>query len=233
MHPLAGILAIQIGSLVGNGHFAQDQETKFADCPAAVRKSLEAQAKGAKIEKVVKETGDDDQVVFWAEVKLNGRPYAVGVLEDGTLSELNLAVDNAEVPLEGCPAAVQVTLKNESFGEKIAHVGKDVKYGVTIYETTVAHKGKSYVVVVAEDGTLVEKVLVITDEEITLEKCPVAVRVALHDYAEGGTIGAITRSTGIEGQTFEAEVKLKDKIYLIDVAERGHLISKSLEAAEE
>ena len=52
-----------------------------------MRKSLEAEAKGAKIETVTKEKGDDDQTVFWAEVKLDGRPYAIGVLEDGTLSE--------------------------------------------------------------------------------------------------------------------------------------------------
>ena len=81
---------------------AQDQEDKFDDCPAAVRVSLFRQrlCKSAKIETVTKETGDDDQTVFWAEVKLDGRPYAIGVLEDGTLSELNLAVDDAEVTLE-------------------------------------------------------------------------------------------------------------------------------------
>ena len=108
-----------------------------------------------------------------------------------------------------------------------------MKYGVTIFETVVEHKGKSYEIVVAEDGTLVEKVLVIIDEEITLEQCPVAVKISLHEYAQGGTIGDITRSSGIGRHTFEAEVKIKDSIYLIEVAENGHLISKSLEAAEE
>ncbi len=233
MHRLSGILAVQIGLLLGVGQFGQDQVLKLSDCPVAVRKSFERQAKGAKIEKVYKETDDDNQVVFWAEVKFDGRPYAIGVLPDGTLSELNLAVDKDEIALEDCPAAVQATLKSESFGEKIADVGKDMKYGVTIYETTVEHKGKAFEIVVAEDGTLVEKVLVITDEEITLEKCPDAVKTALRTHAEGGTIGPITRSTGIGGETFEAEVKLKNRIYLVDLAENGQLISKSLEAAQE
>jgi hypothetical protein len=79
----------------------------------------------------------------------------------------------------------------------------------------------------------VEKVLIITDEEVTLDKCPAAVKTVLREYARGGTIGDITRSTGLGHRTFEAEVKLKDGIYLIEVAEDGHLISKSLEAAEE
>ena len=108
-----------------------------------------------------------------------------------------------------------------------------MKYGVTIFETVVEHKGKSYEIVVAEDGTLVEKVLVINDEEIKLAECPEAVKKSLREHAKGGTIGDITRSTGIGGHTFEAEVKIKDSIYLIEVAENGHLISKSLEAAEE
>jgi hypothetical protein len=233
MQPLLVSLAAQIGLLFATAPSAQEQEIKFADCPAAVRKALHAEAKGAQIETVTKEKGDDDQSVYWAEVKLDGRPYAIGVLEDGTLSEMNLAVDDKEVNLDRCPAAVQTTLRNESFGEKITAVGKDMKYGLTIFETAVEHKGKSYEIVVAEDGTLVEKVLIIIDEEVTLDQCPAAVKVTLREYAKGGTIGDITRSSGIGRHTFEAEVKAKDSIYLIEVAENGHLISKSLEAAEE
>jgi hypothetical protein len=233
MQPLLVVLTAHVGLLFATVLRGDDQEIKFADCPAAVRKSLETEAKGAKIETVTKEKVEDDQTVYWAEVTLSGRPYAIGVLEDGTLSEVNLAVDDAEIPLDRCPAAVRMTLRNESFGEKITDVGKDVKYGVTIYETVVEHQGKSYQLVVADDGTLVEKVLVITDEEVTLDKCPTAVKVALREYAKGGTIGDITRSTGIGHLTFEAEIKSKDSIYLVEVAEDGHLISKSLEAAEE
>ena len=128
---------------------------------------------------------------------IGGKTYAIGVLEDGTLTEMNLAVDDDELPFERCPAAVQATFRREAFGEKVDAVGKDMKYGVMIYETVVEHKGKSYEIVVAEDGTLVEKVLVIEDEEVELAKCPAAVQAALRQHAKGGTIGDITRSTGI------------------------------------
>ncbi len=77
-----------------------------------------------------------------------------------------------------------------------------------------------------------EKVLVIEDEDIKLSDCPAAVRTALHEHAKGGEIGDITRSTGIGQHTFEAEVKIKDRVYLIEVAESGLLISKSLEAVK-
>ncbi len=92
---------------------------------------------------------------------------------------------------------------------------------------------KSYNLVVGEDGTLVEKVLVIDDEEVELAECPAAVQAALKEHAKEGKIHDITRSSGIGRETFEAEVEIKGKIYLIEVAESGYLLSKSLEAGEE
>ena len=233
MLPIVIASAALLGSFLISARSGDDQEIKFADCPPAVRKALEAEAKGAKFETVTRETGDDDQTVYWAEAKLDGRLYAIGVLEDGSLSEMNLAVDDADLALDDCPAVVRATIRAESFDEKVPAVGKDIKYGVMIFETVIEHKGKSYQLVVSEDGTLVEKVLIINDEEIKLSECPEVVKKSLHEHAKGGTIGDITRSSGIGGQTFEAEVKIKDSIYLIEVAANGHLISKSLEAAED
>jgi hypothetical protein len=231
MQPLRVATAVALGFAFGLAP-ADGQELKPSDCPAPVRKTFEAEARGARIESVHKEK-EDDQTIYWAAVKIAGRAYAIGVLEDGTLAEMNLAVDESRLPLEQCPAPVQATFRREAFGEKLEGIGKDVKYGVTIYETAVQHRGRSYEIVVAEDGTLVEKALVIEDEEVELAKCPAAVQAALKEHARGGTIGDITRSSGIGRPTFEAEVKLKDKIYLIEVSESGHLISKSLEAGEE
>ena len=132
-----------------------------------------------------------------------------------------------------CPSAVQAVLRRESFGEKLAEIGKDMRYGSTVYATVIQHRGKAYEIVVAEDGTLVEKVLVIEDEEIDLAKCPAAVQTAFKQHAAGGAIGDITRSTGILRPTFEAEVTAGNKVYLVEVTESGVLITKSLEAGEE
>ena len=142
---------------------------------------------------------------------------------DGTLTEMNLAVDDEELPLDRCPGGRSGDVSERGVWRKGRRDRRDMKYGVTIYQTVVDHQGKSYEIVVAEDGTLVEKVLVIDDEEIKLSDCPAAVRTALHEHAKGGEIGDITRSTGIGQHTFEAEVKIKDKVYLIEVAESGLL----------
>ena len=62
-----------------------------------------SQIQGREIETVTPEKGDDEPDRFWAEAKVDGRLYAIGVLEDGTLSEMNLAVDDAELKLERLP----------------------------------------------------------------------------------------------------------------------------------
>jgi hypothetical protein len=212
---------------------ADEVKLKFADCPAAVRKTLQAESANAKIETVVREKDEDNETIYWADAAIDGLTYAIGVLEDGTLSEMNLAVDDEETPLERCPQAVQETFKSEAFGEKVDSISKDRKYGVLIFEAVVNHKGKSYEIAVAEDGTLFEKVLVIEDEEVELATCPAAVQAAFKKHANGGTIHDITRSTGIGRNTYEAGVEIKNKVYLVEVDETGRLISKSLEAGED
>ncbi len=208
------------------------QEIKLADCPPAARKTLENEAQSSPIATVRREQ-EGDESVYWADLTIQGKMYAIGVLGDGTLVEMNLAVDEAELTLDRCPAPVQATFHREAMGEKISAVGKDIKYGTTVFETVVHHRGHAYELVVAEDGTLVEKVLVIDDEELPLDRCPAAVQAALKHHARGGAISEVTRSTGILHPTFEAEVQVKNRIYLIEVAENGRLISKSLEAGEE
>ena len=232
MQPLWIVTAPLLGLAFGMARAGDEPPIKFADCPAAVRKTFQAETKGAKIDHVTRQKEGDEETVYWAEVSVGGKPYAIGVLEDGTLTEMNLVVDDAEVPLERCPGAVQATFFGEAFGEKITSVEKDRKYGLTVYQVVVEHKGKAYEIVVAEDGTLVEKVLVIDDEDIDLAACPAPVKAALEGHARGGTIRDITRSSGIGHPTYEAEVEIGGKVYLIEVDEHGLLLAKSLEAAE-
>jgi uncharacterized protein (TIGR03067 family) len=228
----------EFASTPGSGHTLMTYQRDKApattvELPPAVRRTLEAEATGGKIESLRTEKDEDGATVYWANVTIGGRAYSIGILADGTLTEMKLSADDAELSIDRCPPSVRSTIRSEAFGQTVGTVGKDVKYGVTIYETTITHQGKSYEIVVAEDGTLVEKVLVIDDEEVELARCPAAVQAALRKHAGGGTIHDITRSTGIAGSTFEAEVDINAKVYLIDIAQNGLLISKSLEAGED
>jgi hypothetical protein len=234
MQPSWFVTVVLLGFAFEGTSGADDTKLKLADCPEAVKKTLQAEAAGAKIETVTRQKDEDDEVVFSADVVIGGKNYTIDVLENGTLSEIILAIEgDEEVPFDRSPANTQATFKAEAFGVKILTLSKDLKYGVPIYEAVVEHHGKKYEIVVAEDGTLVEKVLVIDDEEVELSACPALVQTSLKKYAKGGTIDGITRSTGIGKHTYEAEVEFKGKVYLIEVDEGGLLISKSLQASEE
>ena len=208
-------------------------EVKFADCPPAVRKAFQAEAPGVKFEDVTREVDDENETIYWAEATIGGRAYAIGVAADGTLSEMVLAFDDEEIPLDRCPTAVQATLKEEAFGEKVSAVARQMKFGVTLYEAAVSRKGRTYAIAVAEDGTLFEKVLVIDDEEIELDDCPVSVREAFKAQAKGGQVHDVTRTTGIHRPTFEASVEVGGQVYLVELDDAGKLISKTLDAGEE
>jgi len=112
-------------------------------------------------------------------------------------------------------------------------MGKDIKYGVVIYEAVAAIGGKDYAIVVAENGTLVEKMLVVAEDEIELSHCPTAVQHALKEHARGGKIGTIMRSTGIGGHVYESELEISGEKYFLEITEGGGLISKSLLVNEE
>ena len=64
----------------------KEQKIKFADAPAAVQKTMTAEAGGAKIDMVEKEM-EGGKTVYEAEVMINGKRYEIEVAEDGTLLE--------------------------------------------------------------------------------------------------------------------------------------------------
>lgn len=206
---------------------AEEQRLPFEDCPAAVQKTLKAEARGLAIDVVTKEA-NDDETTYWATVVAAGRKYAINVAEDGTLNEVSLEADEAEIKLAKCPPAVQATFRHESNDAKIDTVDKDVKYGTMVYQTVAVIGGRDYMLVVAHDGTLVEKSLVIVEDDVDLKSCPTAVQKTLHEQANGGKIGGVSRSTGIVGHVYQAEVRIGEKDYVIEVAESGSLISKWL-----
>ena len=181
---------------------------------------------------MTKET-EDDVTTYAVGVMIGGRPYGIVVLEDGTLTEMSLDVGEDEVRFAACPLAVQKTFHKETNDAKIESVGKDVRYGVPVYEAEVAVGGKEYSIVVAEDGTLVEKTLIVAEEEIEFAHCPAAVQKALRELSEGGELGDITRSSGIGVHVYEAAAQIHGKGYVLQVSDRGLLISKALDEEDE
>ena len=220
-----GVVGVLVAGFAAFGD--DDPPIKLADCPAAVRKTLEHEAKGSKI-KAVDKVAEDGATTYGAGVLVGGRKYRIHVDAEGSLIEMGLEVGDEEVKFAASPAAVQATFRREAKDAKFDALAKDLKYGVTVYEAVVNFLGKEYSIVVAENGTLVEKMLIIAEDEVDLTHCPAAVQHALKEHAQGGKIGPVTRATGVGGHVFEAELEIKGKLYFVEVTEGGGLITKSL-----
>jgi uncharacterized membrane protein YkoI len=68
----------------GDNEDEDEEEVSLDDVPTAVKATILKEAAGAEIEEVVKET-EDDQVIYEAEVIINGQETDIQVAADGTL----------------------------------------------------------------------------------------------------------------------------------------------------
>lgn len=87
---LAGVMALALAvawpaSIVKT----KEEKIKFADCPAAVQKTIKDNAASGAILEVEKETKKDGTVVYEAEVKkADGATVEITVAEDGKLIKI-------------------------------------------------------------------------------------------------------------------------------------------------
>lgn len=219
MYPLVAWIAL--------ASLGQEPAIRLADCPAAVQRTIRAEAAGARIEALTREKAGEEPAVYRLILDVGGRKYAASILEDGTLAAIRLGVE-AELPLEQCPPPVRETFRREAFGEPVDVVDRGMKSGIVTYRAIVVHDGKSYALAVAEDGCLLEKTLTDDDQEVELAKCPAAVRTAFRRHAGGTTVVEIVRHSILGRQTFGGGAQIQGKNYVIEVAADGHLIAKTL-----
>lgn len=93
----SGILALVIGvALAMSGCTEREKEVtlRFADCPAAVQKTIIDHANGVQFTEVDKETGKDGRVVYEAEGKTaDGKTIEIKVAADGRLLGFEIGDD--------------------------------------------------------------------------------------------------------------------------------------------
>ena len=77
------------------GKEKDEVKVKIDQVPAAVKKTLDKESDGAKIDEVDKET-DDGKTIYEADVKLNGHNYEIKVAADGTLISKKLDEEEGE-----------------------------------------------------------------------------------------------------------------------------------------
>ncbi len=133
-----------------------------------------------------------------------------------------------------CPPAIRKTLRREASGVKIDEVIAHTEDSATLYTAGVSVAGSDYQLLVAEDGTLVQKVLddgedhTETEADLDIEECPPDVQKTLDREAHGYQIDLVVERVTDGRTVYLADVQLDKRDYLLIVGEDGTLISKTL-----
>ena len=125
--------------------------------PAAVRATIEKEAKGAEIKEIEKED-EDGKLVYEAEFVRDGKETEIKVDPAGKLLSTEVELTLAEVP-----AAVKATILKEAKGAAIKEVEKETKDGKTAFEAEFVVDGKEVEIMVDPAGKLLSRE--VEDEE--------------------------------------------------------------------
>lgn len=124
------------------------QKLSMSNLPPAVQKTVQAEAKGAAIRNIVKET-EHGVVQYEVETMLNGRHRDFDVAADGRL----LAVEE-ETSLDTIPEAAKASIVKKAGGGRLGQVELVTRGGETLYEASFTGKdGRTHEVLVKPDGT--------------------------------------------------------------------------------
>ena len=147
-----------------------------------------------------------------------------------------VVVVEVKVEFTDCPVSVQKAIQEESVGATLNEIIKVTEDGKSSYRADVTFEARDYVIIVAEDGTLLGKMLDDDDEttvEMKFTDCPAVVQKALKREARGAKIETVFNVTNIEKTEYVAYATIVGKKYEITVTEDGVLLSKLLESGDE
>jgi uncharacterized membrane protein YkoI/uncharacterized Fe-S cluster protein YjdI len=212
MRTLTVLLAIVAlgGSALARG-VASDEEISLNKAPAKVRATIEAHAKGAKIEKVEITTDANGKKVYDVEIQKDGKTTEFSVSPEGKYLGIKTDEENqaGEAGKSGqgakrgpmgssqkpaadvkIPDPVTKTFKKMFPKGEITKVDVDVENGVTVYDLEFKDGVIEKETDITADGTMLEFTVVVNAKVV-----PAAVRQAIRKEANGAKI---TRLEDIE-----------------------------------
>ncbi len=156
------------GLLAGCNQSVETASRKFNELPAAVQKTVRAQAASAEIIDVSNTTTNGMQA-YKVEFRLpsGDRPMVV-VADNGTLLSSDFGkpagpieraltpTGAAGTPFSALPEPVQKTIRKQAPNAQVAKVSRHEENGRVIYEVEFEQPGSNPTIRVADDGTLVQ-----------------------------------------------------------------------------
>jgi uncharacterized membrane protein YkoI len=178
--PLSGLVVIALVSLGAWAGDEQEEKVTLDQVPAAVKATILAEAAGAKIKEIERET-KDGEIIYEAEFMVDGEKVEIAIAPDGTLLSREIEGDDEDdedddhgLRPEDVPAPARAALRKLADGAKILKVEREQEHGAVLYEAEWMVKGTKHEAAVTEDGALVEM-----EEVVRLADLPPAVRAAM------------------------------------------------------
>lgn len=136
---------------LGGAAFGQNsgKRVKMSDLPAAVRKTVQEQTKGATIRGLSKEI-EKGKTYYEVETTVNGKSRDVLIDPTGAMVEVE-----EEVTLDSVPAAARAAIQKSAGDGKILKVESVARGTSVTYEATVQKTGKKSEVKVKPDGSVI------------------------------------------------------------------------------
>lgn len=156
-------------------------------------------------------------------------PFGLALLIVATES----ARADERIMLSSCPAAVQKTIRREARDSQIGIVARSAEDGESTYVTVVWLDRRKYKIEVAQDGRLIDKTLLVDEQEVAFSAAPEPVKKTFKDEAKGAQIPSLHKEAGLGSVVYGAVVSLGGKSYEMKVAEDGTLTAKTLRNDEQ
>ncbi|UCD30125.1 MAG: PepSY-like domain-containing protein, partial [Planctomycetota bacterium] len=151
-----------------------EENVSIDQVPAAVKATILAEAQGADIQEIERET-KNGKTVYEAEWNLDGKEIEIKVAEDGTLLKREMGDDEEEenISLDQLPAEVREALLKLAGNAQITEVEREQKHGIVLYQAEWGANGHESEATVTADGVLVE-----LEQELDAKDVPAAVKAA-------------------------------------------------------
>ncbi|MBI2424316.1 MAG: PepSY-like domain-containing protein [Candidatus Hydrogenedentes bacterium] len=208
--------------------FAAEEKVEMKDLPAAVQKTLAAEAGSAPVLEIEQET-EDGKIVYEAEVKKEEGIVEVEIAEDGTLLKAEAGEDEDEegeqneegededgeegekgAAASDLPEAVQNRIKSD-YADKTCTFSIEKEDGNVYYEAEYEENDTAHSIKMTEGGDVIES-------EVEAKTLPEAVAAHIkkaHPKAE------IVESESVQLNFYEVELKTGGKTREIKVLANG------------
>ena len=190
--------------------------------PPPVKATILKEAGGGKIEQIIP-LPMEGKMLYLVDVTGKDKGLSLRVAADGTLVGKEI---HEQITIEQTPAPVKAVVQKEAEGLKIEVVVRLTVDNKTMYMVQLTGQNRSGELIVEPDGKLVSKQ---SQETLTLEQAPPAIKATLQKEAEGLKLDTLERIAAGGTIIYQAAFSAEGKTLSLELDADGKVVGKESE----